>query len=148
MDQNKEIEGGVGQKVVQMKEKKAAAYAKEGKAGRYDTMRNTDGEVVKTETGLTVINTNKKVLFLLFGNHEIVLTKIAKKKVEKIVAHEMNVAKIQVVEGRNLTPKKASKVVWKAGWGKSSILTVSVFRPELRFGSSLKWVQRHFRFVV
>ncbi len=89
MDQNKEIEGGVGQKVVQMKEKKAAAYAKDGKAGRYDTMRGMDGEVVKTETGLTVINTNKKV--------------------EKMVAHEMNVAKIQVMEGRNLTPKKVSK---------------------------------------
>jgi hypothetical protein len=89
MDEHREIEGGVGQKVVQMKEKKAAAYAKEGKAGRYDTMRNVAGEVVKTETGLTVINTNKKV--------------------EKMVSHEMNVAKIQVVEGRNMTPKKPSK---------------------------------------
>ncbi len=89
LDESREIEGGVGQRVVQMKEKKAAAYAKDGRAGRYDTMRNMDGEVVKTETGLTVINTNKKV--------------------EKMVAHEMNVAKIQVVEGRNLTPKKPVK---------------------------------------
>ena len=81
-----EIEGGVGQKMVHLKEKRAAAYSKEKGGGRYETMRNLDGEVRKTESGLTVIDTNKKV--------------------EKIVAHEMNVAKIQVVEGRNLTPEK------------------------------------------
>ncbi len=71
----KEIEGGVGQTVVKMKEKKAATGQRKG--GRYDTLKDAAGATLKTDSGLTVIDTNRKV--------------------EKLVSHEMNIAKISVI---------------------------------------------------
>lgn len=119
VDETREIEGGVGQKVVQMKEKKAAKN-KGVMAGRFDTMRNLDGEVIKTETGLTVINTNKKV--------------------EKIVSHEMNVAKLTVVEGRNLSPAKPAKSgleLWfKLEMGSATFMSAPL---TLEMGAPAKW---------
>ena len=73
VDAGRTIEGGVGQTVVQMKSKKGIDNSRKG--GRFDTMRDSTGMALKTESGLTVINTNRKL--------------------EKVVSHELNVAKVR-----------------------------------------------------
>lgn len=85
-EDGKTIDGGVGQTLVHLKKKNVAI-----EEGRYGTLRDASGATLKTDSGLTVVNTNKKV--------------------EKMVSHETNVAKMSILEGRQLDPraKKPSK---------------------------------------